>query len=113
MRLPSRRRFMIRRTCFALALMACWVPAVRAEVKPHPLFGDGMVLQQGVSCPIWGTAGPGEEVTVEIATSSVGEKFSQKADDRGEWRIDLPAKAINAGGPNTMTNEQDPLKDDY
>src|SRR5262249_1009388 len=113
MRLPSRRRFMIRRTCFALALMACWVPAVRAEVKPHPLFGDGMVLQQGVSCPIWGTAGPGEEVTVEIATSRVWEKFGQKADDRGEWRSDLPAKAMNAGGPYTMTIGKTTFKEVY
>ena len=36
--------------------------AARADVTPHPLFADNMVLQRGVDIPVWGTADPGEEV---------------------------------------------------
>jgi sialate O-acetylesterase len=31
----------------------------RADVKPAVVFGDHMVLQQGMSVPVWGTAGAG------------------------------------------------------
>jgi BON domain len=55
----------------ALAALACLAgrPA-RADVKPHALFTDGMVLQHqpdplpGV--PVWGTAEPGEKVRVAL-----------------------------------------------
>ena len=48
----------------ALAALAS-LPAgsARADIKPHPLISDGMVLQRGMACPLWGTADPGEEVT--------------------------------------------------
>ena len=42
-------------------------PALWADVKPAALFSDHMVLQQGMSVPVWGTAEPGEQVTVSIA----------------------------------------------
>src|ERR1700722_14081385 len=39
---------------------------VNAAVKLPSLFGDHMVIQQGVEVPIWGWADPGEEVHVSI-----------------------------------------------
>ena len=48
----------------ALALSA---GVARANVKLPDVLGDSMVLQQKHSVPVWGTADPGEEVTVRFA----------------------------------------------
>ena len=37
-----------------------------ADVRPHPLFSDNMVLQRGMPVPVWGTADDGERVIVKI-----------------------------------------------
>jgi sialate O-acetylesterase len=63
---------------------ALWLPAV---------FSDHMVLQRGMPVPVWGTAVPGAEVFAKLA----GQSASTKADEKGCWRIDLPA--LTAGGP--------------
>lgn len=44
-----------------------------------------MVLQRETKLPVWGTAAPGEMVSVEIA----GQNKSTTADGTGRWRIDL------------------------
>jgi hypothetical protein len=44
------------RNLVILTLLAASGLAVRAEVKPNSLFSDGVVLQQGIGVPIWGTA---------------------------------------------------------
>ncbi len=59
--------------------------SVRADVRPSGLFTDQMVLQRNQPVPIWGTADPGEAVTVEFG----GAKKSTVADEHGEWRVDL------------------------
>jgi len=51
----------------AVLFALCNLPALRADVNPAAIFGDHMVLQQGVSVPVWGWADPGERVTVSIA----------------------------------------------
>lgn len=56
-----------------------------AEVRLASPFGDHMVLQQGRPVPVWGTAAPGEKVTVAFA----GQKVSTIADATGRWRINL------------------------
>ena len=45
-------------------LMFAAVASLLADVKPSSLFGDHMVLQSGMAVPVWGTAAPGERVTV-------------------------------------------------
>jgi sialate O-acetylesterase len=58
-----------------------------AAVTVPPIFGDHMVLQRGKPAPVWGTAEPGEEVTV-----SLGSLFAKAtADDKGNWMARLPA----------------------
>ena len=57
-----------------------------AAVKPHALFSDGAVLQQGMKVPVWGTAGDGEKVTVNFQ----GQDVSTTAKD-GRWRAELGA----------------------
>ena len=49
-----------------------------------------MVLQQGMSLPIWGQADPGEEISVRFA----GQSVSTKADARGMWRVNLQSVAL-------------------
>jgi sialate O-acetylesterase len=82
----------------ALALGLWWqaTPA-RAEVKPHGLFTEGMVLQQGTKAvPVWGIADPGEKVTVSIQ----GQEVSATAGKEGGWVVHL--NALKAGGPFEM-----------
>jgi sialate O-acetylesterase len=95
---------MNRRLCAAALLSAAvLVPHARANVIPNPLFGDGMVLQQGMKCPVWGKAAPEEEVKVRF--KGQGEPVEEKttASKDGKWRVDLPAQ--KAGGPYTLSIE--------
>lgn len=69
----------------------------KAVVKPNSLFTDNMVLQRGISVPVWGTALPDEEVTVSFN----GQKEKTKAGKDGNWSIRL--KPMKAGGPFEMT----------
>ena len=72
--------------------------AVWAEVRPNRLFSDNMVLQQGMAVPIWGTASPGEKVTVDFA----GQIRSATADLNGRWMVRLASMSASAE-PGTMT----------
>lgn len=58
-----------------LAFMACR-PAV-AAVKLPRIFADRAVLQRGMAVPIWGTAQPGETVSVSMG----GQTQTTQADD--------------------------------
>jgi sialate O-acetylesterase len=79
----------------------------RADVKPHALFSDGMVLQQGVKCPIWGTADPGEQVSVKIEAkkllTTAGAGSAIEADKDGKWKVSLNIIPDMIGGPYTLT----------
>jgi sialate O-acetylesterase len=76
---------------FASASMAV------AEVKPNQLFSDHAVLQSGMQLPVWGTADPGEKVTVILGKR----KQSTIAGADGRWIVKL-AKQM-PGGPFVMT----------
>ena len=71
--------------------------AARAEVKLPAIFGDHMVLQRDTGVPVWGTAAPGEEVTVSIA----GQTVTAKAGADGKWSVKLTK--LTAAGPHTLT----------
>ena len=68
---------------FAMAFLAS---AARADVKLPAIFGDHMVLQQGVNLPVWGWAGAGEKVTVSLG----GQTAEAVAGADGKWRVNLP-----------------------
>jgi sialate O-acetylesterase len=70
--------------------------AVFADVAAAPMFGSHMVLQQGKKLPVWGTASPGEAVTVTMA----GRSAKAVADEHGDWKLALGK--LKAGGPHTM-----------
>jgi sialate O-acetylesterase len=84
----------------------------RADVTPHPIFSDNMVLQQGTDVVVFGKAAPGEKVTVEIvkAVAAVAPATaSAEADKDGKWSVKLPKQAAGTGyqlgvkGKNTVT----------
>ncbi|MDD5707123.1 MAG: sialate O-acetylesterase, partial [Kiritimatiellae bacterium] len=75
-----------------LAVLAFVAAALRAEVRPHGLFTEGAVLQQGVPVPVWGRADDGEEIAVTCAGQTV-----TTAASNGEWRVTL--RPLTAGGP--------------
>src|SRR6185503_9283254 len=92
----------IQNMCRRLSIAATFVAAVsallfstsaRAEVKPHALFTDNMVLQRDKPVKVWGTAGNDERVKVSVA----GQSAEATAKD-GKWRVEL--KPLSAGGPH-------------
>jgi sialate O-acetylesterase len=94
------------RSCLSvLAAVALAAPAA-ADVTPNPLFTDGAVLQRGKPVPVFGSAPPGEEVTVSFA----GQKVTATTDPNGRWlarlqpleATDKPTDLVIAG-KNTVT----------
>ncbi len=73
-------------------------PALHADVKLPAIFGDHMVLQQDAKLPVWGTADPGEAVTVSLGDHTA---HATAAAD-GKWQAELPP--VSAGtAPLTLT----------
>ena len=79
--------------------------SARAEVSVADVFGDHMVLQADAPITVWGTAEPGEELTVEIASASA----STTAGANGRWRVTLDS--LPAGGPHTLRAGAATLRD--
>jgi len=80
-------------------------PEPRAELKLHGLFGDGMILQRGIPCPVWGTAAPGDPVSV----SFVGQTKTAKTGADGRWSVKLDP--LSAGGPHELKVNQLTIRD--
>ena len=57
-----------------------------------------MVLQEGAKLPVWGTADPGDKITVTFGSAS----GSAVAAADGTWRVDLPSVAENTT-PQVLT----------
>ncbi len=80
----------MRNTFFILVLLGTL--AAHAGVKVATVFGDSMVVQRDKPVPVWGTATPGENITVAFA----GQAKSCVADATGRWEVKLdplPASA--------------------
>ena len=78
-----------------LTLLAL-APYAHADVKLPSVFSDHMVLQAELAAPVFGTADPGEEVTVEFN----GQKKSAIAGKDGRWLVRL--EPLKVGGPFEM-----------
>ncbi len=66
------------------------------NITPASIFGNNMVIQQGINAPIWGTASPKEVLSISFA----GSTQKTTADVNGKWMVRL-AKT-KAGGPYKM-----------
>ena len=62
----------------------------RADVKPHPIFSDNMVLQQGTDIVFFGKADPGEEITVGVGKQG-GPAAKVTADKDGNMVSSTPS----------------------
>lgn len=89
----------------AVCAIACASTAL-AEVALPDVFGDNMVLQRELPVPVWGTASPGEKVTVSFAAQTV----TAAADGRGKWMVTLKPlktsatqKTMTIAGSSTVT----------
>ena len=85
----------------ALSLAVCGLQVGRTEVSLPNIFGDNMVLQQGIANPVWGKARSGEQVTVSIA----GQTHQATADAQGDWRVKL--EPISVGDALELTVQGD------
>ena len=65
--------------------LAC--AAYAGPLKVAAPFSDGAVLQRETTVPIWGSAEPGEKVTVSLDEI----KRATDADSKGNWRVELPS----------------------
>jgi sialate O-acetylesterase len=63
------------------------------QIRTAKIFSDNMVLQRDVTIPVWGTATPGEQITVQLAAS----RASATTLPDGTWKIYLPR--LSEGGP--------------
>jgi len=89
----------VRRTTTYLCL-ACSVFSLRAEVTLAPVFSDHMVIQRGVTLPVWGTASPGEKVIVTCA----GREARTAANAEGTWRVNLRPVSFTGGRCELIVN---------
>lgn len=80
----------------ALALLLL-PAAASADVKLPPVLSSHMVLQREAAVPVWGTAAPGEAVTVKFRDQTK----TATADKDGKWAVKLDP--LKAGGPDKLT----------
>ncbi len=91
-------------TWFASVLALLSINSAQAEIKPHALFSDNAVLQQGVKVPVWGTTDKPDAVKVSFAGQEV-----TATPANNQWRVDLaPLKA--GGEPQSMMISQGDAK---
>ncbi len=81
-------------------LLSTFTAGAWAQLSTSPMFSSDMVLQQGRPVPVWGTAGPGEQVWVTFGTQRVG----AVADAEGNWTARLEPMTADKT-PGTMTIE--------
>ncbi|WP_256009046.1 sialate O-acetylesterase [Desertivirga xinjiangensis] len=79
-----------------IAMTVLLSASARADVKPAAVFTDHMILQRDAPIPIWGTAYPGEKISVSFRK----QKVTTKAGSNGRWMVALQPEL--AGGPFTL-----------
>jgi sialate O-acetylesterase len=76
-----------------VALLLAPLAALRAgELTLGAVFSDHMVLQRDKAVPVWGSADPNEQITVEFA----GQKENTIAGADGKWLVKLNPMAASA-----------------
>ncbi len=89
-------RYVVAFSALVLLFGSSWA-SFAAELKLPALISDNMVIQRDTKVPLWGTADPGERVTVTLGD----QQRSAVADNRGRWRVELGP--FPAGGPHRLT----------
>jgi sialate O-acetylesterase len=83
-----------------LSLTLMLAAPASADVRLPAIFGDHMVLQQGMECRVWGWADPGEEVAVSINS----QMHKSAAGKDGRWQVKLQPLSMTRDGESlTLT----------
>ena len=92
---------LVKAVLFAAVASVLALGTARADVKPHPIFSDNMVLQRDVELVVWGKADPGEEVQVSVEQKVAGGGSAAgtgtTADKNGKWSAKLPKQKAGTG----------------
>lgn len=88
----KREIFFIKKSLAVLLLFLTLHPFANAFVKVPDVLSNGMILQQQVNVPIWGTALPGEAIEVSFNH----QQKNTLADVNGNWKIYLDPMDANA-----------------
>ena len=88
--------------CLLLVALSL-VSAAQAGVKLPYIFSDHAVLQAGQPVPVWGTAEPGEKVTVEFG----GQSKEASADTQGNWMVKLDTMPASAESRTMLVKGSD------
>ena len=86
---------LMKKYCLLILLILSF-SVVKSQLKLAGIFGNHMVIQQGMQAPVWGKAHPGATVRVDFA----GYTTIAKADNDGKWMLRMPE--LPAGGPFEM-----------
>ena len=70
-----------------LSLLVASILPAAADVRLPNIFTDNMLLQRDMPVRVWGWADAGESVSVAL----MGTTVATKADDKGQWSLELPA----------------------
>src|SRR5581483_6913334 len=81
------------RLLVSLLTLLASATGAHADVTLPSIFSDHMVLQAELNVPVFGSAAPGEQITVEFN----GQKKTTNADKEGKWLVRLDP--LKAGGP--------------
>lgn len=98
----------ITKQIIALGLLLASTGVMEAAVKLPQILTDGMIVQRGEPVKLWGTAEPGETVTVRTDIKKA-KPVTTTADAQGQWMVELPA--LKPGGPYTITINDITIKD--
>ncbi len=81
---------MLRITYYLLLIALLPYAVANAQLSTSSVLSSNMVLQQGQQVPVWGTASPGERITVSFGKQRV----KTRAGTEGNWMVALqPMKA--------------------
>ena len=106
----SHKRSVGKFACAVFFLACACIPMTApADIVLPDVFSEGMVLQRDLPVPIWGTADPGEAVTVQFA----GQQHSTTAGENGRWMIKLePLSTSSKGSKLTVKGSNELILND-
>lgn len=89
-------KFRIRTSLLILTTLFISQTFIYAQISLSNVFGDNMVLQRGISIPIWGNSTPGALVVAKLGNVQA----TAKTDQQGKWQLKFPV--FKAGGPYVL-----------
>lgn len=75
----------MRKLLISILILTASALCSAANLCPNGTFGNNAVLQRNTFVPVWGTATPGDQVTVSFH----GTDYSTVADRHGKWQVRL------------------------